>query len=297
MQLILVAPWFDSGGGYMTRLLDSELFHVWPYEFLMGDDNRPSDNLTPNIVFGRYRWPNFSNRSFTKFDKNDFVSLFSNKEFFDLKFRKNTKHNYYQDEVDFDAWYGNFRDKIKLNTEYTRKTLVTLYVETYFSCLNEVINKPVLVHCPAALLDMDLILSDYPNTKFINVIRHPELIYRDFCYRHKGVSRFSQLNKWIFYNSFINSTNRLEGNILQIKLQDILSNPAYALKKINDSLGLFLTIDNFVPTWSGQNIDFSENQPFGGVKKINDELEVLYKLEKNDTLESKAYQYFGKFCA
>ena len=64
MKLDLISAWNDSGGGYLTRLLDGALdTQVWPYELLLGNDDIKDgfDGWFKSC----YRWPGFGDQTIT----------------------------------------------------------------------------------------------------------------------------------------------------------------------------------------------------------------------------------------
>lgn len=294
MRLDLVSAWNDSGGGYLTRLLDgAPATQVWPYELLLG-------NNTIVDGFGDwfkkcYRWPGFGDEE---------ISLANAVIFFDettdseiksvLVERQLSKHHEFSINFDIDSWRAEFLQILSCKSTIRRSDLLPAYINPVrravwpnFDDANGVVG-----HCPVIIIDALKIWRDIPNLKFVHVVRHPVNCFNDFLKRHRDIDPARYALKWKAVNDYALSLAKLyPQRVKLISLPELLREKNLVMASICGWLQIGFGEINTIPTWLSHPLDIEKMGPFGGIPEVTLERELRLINQ-----HSKQYDQLLKLC-
>lgn len=273
MNLTLISAWNDSGGGLLNRLFDGHSdFTVWPYELQLGTDF---------VVDGfsgwfktKYRWIQYpkstsADQIFDAIidDELKSVSLLADK----------SKHSAFRLSVNYEQFKSLFLATLERNVNFSRRQVVEAYLTNFMSCsgLNIVNSDRLIAHCPVIIMDAFNIWQDFPDLKFIHVVRHPAGNFYDFNRRHPQVLPEDYIKKWHVVNGFAYALSQLyPQQVKLIGLTDILQDRVSVLSELAEWLGSDYQDCLAQPSWQGQSIDPKNMGPFGGLPEANAIVEI-----------------------
>ena len=305
MKLDLISAWNDSGGGYLTRLLDGALdTQVWPYELLLGNDDI-KDGFE-GWFKSCYRWPGFGDQTITINEAAEFFDKTQDPEIKSvLREGAASKHADFAIELDIGEWRDDFLSKIASLSSIRRADLLPAYISPVRHAVwaDDGEDKRVIGHCPVIILDAVKIWKEQPQLKFLHIVRNPANCFMDFSQRHKGVDPCRYALKWKTVNDYALTLAKLFPHSVKL-----VSLPALLLEKadIMQSLCGWLEV-NFdervlEPTWLSCPLNHRKMGPFGGVPEVSIDRERdlfnKHALEHEKILQLcagslKAFQDFG----
>lgn len=277
MKLNLVSAWNDSGGGYLTRLLDgAPRTQVWPYELLLGNDNI-SDGF--GDWFKKcYRWPGFGDEEITFKNAAAFFEDTTDPEIKSVLLeRELSKHYEFAINFDINNWREQFLQIMHCKSNIRRSDLLPAYINPVRRAIWPDFNEEdgVIGHCPVIILDAVKIWRDIPDLKFVHIVRHPVNCFIDFLRRHRDIDPISYALKWKAVNDYALSLAKLyPRNVKLISLLELLREKYLVMASICKWLQIGFDEINTVPTWLSCPLDSEKMGPFGGVPDVNLEREL-----------------------
>lgn len=269
-RLVLVSAWNDSGGGFLTRLLDGhQSLRGWPFELQLGVSGANSAHA--GIIHDKYRWPKLNLAQ----DRTGLFDALMDEELKSvLAGRALSRFAGYEPSVTLEAWRAAFCDSA-IPQEPSRRDIIAAYIDSYFRLAGD---KPaaswVLGHCPCVVLDADSILADFPTAKIIHIIRDPVTGLGDFRRRQRifDAERFAE--RWKLVNGeALNMKNAHRDAVMLLRYEDLLAVREASLRQILDFLDLPFNPATLIPSWRGRPLSDQDLGPFGGVGKISREYE------------------------
>lgn len=272
MRLVEISAWNDSGGGFLNRLLDGHPeLQSWPYELLLGTEDRDADEFGDDWFRRRFRWPRLGDLS-----RQDGATLFDRIPDTELKAvlrdPAGAKHRDYVVEVDMGEWQKAVSDGWKKTAPKTQAAFLKLYISEFFRLWR---GRPVaeggrvLAHCPVAILDAPEIWSDFPDAQIVHVVRDPCAGYADMRRRHPDLAAETYAAKWQVVNGFAATLARKYPQKVRIvHLSDLLSNRTATLKALCEWMGIGFSDEILEPTWNGCHLEANAMGPFGGVPHV-----------------------------
>ncbi|WP_137045776.1 sulfotransferase [Pseudolabrys sp. FHR47] len=269
LPFIFISAWNDSGGGFCHRLFDGHpQLAVYPFELQLGT-HRVGDAFK-SWFHDKYRWP--------VFDAPDRMTTY---EIFDaiiddetksvLREPANAKHSAYQLNFAMADWRTAFARRLD-GKEHTRPAIVSAYVAALLDAWRERRTSGqerfVLGHCPAIVLDADLILAEMPAARMIHVVRSPVGGFVDMRRRRPEVDLAAYCRKWSMINTLgFAYAGKYPARVKTLRFIDLLNDRRATLEATCSWLGLSWDDGLMAPTWNGQPL--AAMHPFGGVPEIS----------------------------
>ena len=278
MRLVQISAWNDSGGGFLHRLLDGHPgLRSWPFELLLGRDGMEVDGFGEDWFRGRFRWPRFGAQLLAARDGAALFDLISDAELKGvLRDPSGAKHRDFPVAVDLAAWRAEAARRWTEDGRFTAGAFVEGYVESFLSLLDggPGDGRPVLAHCPCAILDAPETWADLPDARFVCVIRSPLSGFADMSRRHPGLAPARFAAKW----SLVNGASALwagkaPDRVRLVTLPDLLASREATLRELCGWLGLPFDGRAMTPSWRGRALAEAAMGPFGGVPTISSERE------------------------
>ena len=296
MNLLQISAWNDSGGGFLHRLLDGhpELL-TWPFELLLGQDGVDVDQFGDEWFRSRFRWPRFND--IADRDKGDLFDSISDLELKSvLTAPQSAKHKGFNVAVDITAWRQRVIAECMRRGVETRGDFLEVYIDSFFELYDphrEHVGRTVLGHCPVAILDAPEVWYDFPETRFVHVIRSPLCGFHDMRKRHPGLDATSYSLKWSLVNGFaVTLAGKYPDKVRIVFLTELLEQRETTMDALLDWAGMSRSNQVYTPSWRGRMIDPSGMGPFGGVpiataqaeRKIPSQLDpMIQKQIESDT--------------
>ncbi len=274
MRLVQISAWNDSGGGFTHRLLDGHPgLRSWPFELLLGRDGVDVDRFGEDWFRGRFRWPRFGAAALERRDGAALFDLVSDAELKGvLRDPAGAKHRDFPVAVDLAVWRTEAARRWAADGRFTQGSFVESYVASFLGLLDGRADddRPVLAHCPCAILDAPETWADLPDTRFVCVIRSPLSGFGDMKRRHPGLDPARYAAKW----SLVNGASALwagkaPDRVRIVTLPDLLRDRDRSVREMCSWLGLPIDINVLAPSWRGRSISEDAMGPFGGVPTIS----------------------------
>jgi hypothetical protein len=271
MNLTLISAWNDSGGGLLNRLFDGHnQFYVWPYELQLGTGLK-HDGFQ-GWFKSKYRWLELNDDMSAE---DIFDAIIDDELKSSVRQPNEAKHINFLPEISYEQWKNNFMQRVARVGSLSRCNIVESYLESFFFSLERrELYSDVIAHCPVIIMDAVEIWKDFPDARFIHVVRHPAGNFYDFNRRHPQVKASDYIKKWAIVNQFAYVLSGLyPDRVKLIGLQDILQDRTESMKDILRWMGAPYQGCLKVPSWQGKEIDPLNMGPFGGVPEatIEDE--------------------------
>ena len=289
MRLVQISAWNDSGGGFTHRLLDGHPgLRSWPFELLLGRDGIDVDRFGEDWFRGRFRWPRFDAEALERRDGAALFDLVSDAELKGvLGDPGGAKHRDFPVAVDLAAWRTEAARRWAADGRFTQGSFIESYVESFLSLLDGAAedDRPVLAHCPCAILDAPETWADLPGARFICVIRSPLSGFADMSRRHPGLDPARYAAKWSLVNgASLLWAGKAANRVRLVHLSDLIQAREKVLSDLCGWLDLSFQEVLLRPTWRGYPLSEGAMGPFGGVPTVSLEREKLLA----DGLEEEA---------
>ena len=276
MRLIQISAWNDSGGGFLHRLLDGHpQLRSWPFELLLGRDDHPVDRFGEDWFRGRFRWPRLGPALETE-DAGSLFDRLSDAELKDTLTNPATaKHSQFALPVDVGQWRQEVGQRWPADGPRSQGAFLKAYIDGFFYLLEGREDpRRTLSHCPVAIIDAPETWADFPQARFVCVVRSPLSGYADMSRRHPGLEPGLFARKW----SLVNGTTALwagkaPDRVKVVTLRQMLAERERCLGDVCAWLGLAFDPCVLAPTWRGRPLDESAMGPFGGVPSVSLERE------------------------
>ena len=270
MDLIQVSAWNDSGGGFTHRLFDGHPdLRVWPFELLLGRDDFPVDLFSETWFRGRFRWPRLQ-KELAIGDADILFDAISDSELKAvLQFPETAKHSDFKLDVSLGEWRRLTAVRWDDRQDRTQGAFLESYINAFFEASGGDDMRPVLGHCPIAILDAPEMWADFPKAKLIHVIRSPFGGFADMRRRHPSLDPTQYALKW----SLINGTaamcaGKYPNRVKLVTLLQLVEDTEAVMRRLSGWLGLPFHEALLTPTWRGRLLDQTRMGPFGGAPNI-----------------------------
>lgn len=272
LSLIQISAWNDSGGGFLHRLFDGHSqLNVWPFELLLGRDAVVPDRFDEGWFKGRFRWPRLGPLESTS-AADVFAAVGDNELRAVLAKSPDSKHIGFGLEVDIANWQETFGSAWRATAVHDQASALRLYLHSLFQQLEPPgqAGRPVLGHCPVAILDAPEIWADFADARLIHVVRSPLAGFGDMQRRHPDLPAERYALKWSMVNGFAATlAGKYPDLVRLVAFADLLHDRAGTMRGLSDWLGLAYEPGLQVPTWRGRPIDPANMGPFGGVPVVD----------------------------
>lgn len=274
MRLVQISAWNDSGGGFTHRLLDGHPgLRSWPFELLLGRDGVDVDRFGEDWFRGRFRWPRFGAAALERRDGAALFDLVSDAELKGvLRDPAGAKHRDFPVAVDLAVWRTEAARRWAADGRFTQGSFVESYVASFLGLLDGRADddRPVLAHCPCAILDAPETWADLPDTRFVCVIRSPLSGFADMKRRHPGLDPARYAAKW----SLVNGASLLWAGkapdwVRIVTLPGLLQTRDGSMRDLCSWLGLPFDDSVMAPSWRGARLSENAMGPFGGVPTVS----------------------------
>ncbi len=283
-SLVLITAWNDSGGGYTHRLFDGHPeFYVYPFEMQLG--TKQTVDKFSDWFHSKYRWPVFSEPIDELSPEEIFNEIIDDEVKSTSRDQLTSKFRGFDLRLDISEWRQEFTKSLSNNTSVSRGNIVEAYIKSLFFCWKnrKLSGKERLTvgHCPITNIDIDCILSDFPDVKIIHVVRNPLCGFVDMRLRRPEVNIKKYCEKWNIINTmaFISSYRNAE-NLKIVNYNGLLNEKKEIMTELCGWLGVEYDPVLLVPTWNG--VELTKIYPFGGVNKISATYEESCKNELSE---------------
>lgn len=172
-----------NGGGFLHRCLDGHpQLRAYPFELQLGVSGY-RDGLTSDID-PKYRWPRFARPEGS--DGSLFDAIIDDEVKGRIDPTRSTKLDHYPLDVELEDWRIRFSER--LAGRRGRADIIEAYVESLF---DQWVDRPaspreiaIAAHCPSWIVDVDLILADFPRARIVHLVRSPFTAFHDLHARH-----------------------------------------------------------------------------------------------------------------
>lgn len=155
---------------------------AYPFELQLGVQGY-RDGLTRDID-PKYRWPRFAVRDGS--DGALFDAIIDDEVKGRIDPTRSTKLDHYPLDVELEDWRIRFSER--LAGRRGRADIIEAYVESLF---DQWVDRPaspreiaIAAHCPSWIVDVDLILADFPDARIVHLVRSPFTAFHDLHARH-----------------------------------------------------------------------------------------------------------------
>jgi hypothetical protein len=269
--LFLISALNESGGGFLTRLLDGHPeLQVYPFEMQLGIQRKP--DATRGYCFqARYRWPAglrapSKSESFHRAVIDREVKSY-------LRNRSASKFSKFDLELSQEKWRKTF--KLLLNGQGARPTrvgMIEAYLKSFFLCWKNRGRSgkegAVLGHCPVILFDADRVFTDFPYSKILHLVRHPISTFHDTKSRLPSlpVGEFCRIwNLTAFVSHYWQGKSPERFGV--VRYEDLIAHRRETMKKVARFFGIAYSPLLLTPSWNGTRLE--KIQPFGGIPQLS----------------------------
>jgi len=296
-RLLMLAAMYENGGNVAHRFLDGhpEMF-VYPFESQLG--TRFVVDALSSTFPQKYRWPVFALGATPEEDyhaiideeckvraRTPQVSKFRDATF---EFSDEERRDIYcRDVAASPRTRGNnvaafFRATFEAWKNYRRTGRQQVYVG----------------YSPIIVVDADKILRDVPAAHVLHVVRNPWSAYADTKKRPVPLSLERYMLGWTLNQHFALLFQRLfPGRLHVVRTEDILADPARALRPLCDALGVETADTLRVPSWNGTALD--EVYPWGTIRRATPSANGATAAElspaERAAVRERAWQYLEVF--
>ena len=270
MDLIQISAWNDSGGGFTHRLFDGHPdLRVWPFELLLGRDNFPVDAFDETWFRGRFRWPRLQ-KELAIGDAHVLFDAISDSELKAvLQSPETAKHSAFRLDVSLGEWRRVTAVRWNGQQDRTQAAFLESYINAFFEASGDDDTRPVLGHCPIAILDAPEMWADFPKAKLIHVIRSPFGGFADMRQRHPSLDPVLYARKWSLINGAAAMwAGKYPDRVNLIALPQLVEDTEAVMRRLSSWLGLPFNEVLLNPTWRGRVLDQTRMGPFGGAPNI-----------------------------
>lgn len=272
IRLIQISAWNDSGGGFLHRLFDGHpQLNVWPFELLLGNDAAPLDRLTPDWFHGRFRWPRLhallsAGEGEAAFDAISDLELKSV-----LRDARSAKHRDFEVMVALDDWRRATVAAWTKAGDRSQAGFLQAYLASFLTLRGQDPDaRPLLGHCPVAILDSDELFADFPDARMIHVVRDPLAGFRDMRARHPALDPARYAEKWALTNTAaVLAAAKHPERVRIVRLRQLLEHRAATMQDLAAFLGLAFHPALLTPSWEGRALHEDKMGPFGGVPSVS----------------------------
>lgn len=294
MRLIQISAWHDSGGGFTHRLFDGHpKLRVWPFELLLGRDGVSVDAFNETWFHGRFRWP----RLRSEIENGDIDALFDAVSDLELKSvlgdKASAKHKDFSLDITLADWRAAVCERWTRSIDKTQSGFLEAYCDGLFDCFDSERDdaRPLLGHCPVAILDAPETWTDFPTAHFLHVVRSPFGGFADMRRRHPTLDPQVYGQKWALVNGTAATwAGKRPDSVTIITLRQLAENRSATMKRLCELFGLAFDPVLLVPTWRGRRIEEARMGPFGGVPDIGsvnrDHAPAELSLAERDVIQS-----------
>ena len=266
-RLVQISAWNDSGGGYLHRLLDGHpALASWPFELLLGQDDKAVDAFGEDWFRGRYRWPRLGD--VTQLSADGLFDSLSDHELKSvLRGVPGAKHGEFRVPVDIDAWRSLVGARWQAAEQRDQTSFLRIYIESFVTLRGQEGRSSGMVvgHCPCAILDAEEMWRDLPDARIVHVIRRPENGFADMRRRHPSLSPLRYATKWTMINAQAAIlAGKHPDRVRLVILDELLADPETVLCKLCSWLGIGFDPIILRPTWGGRDLGEKDMQLFGG---------------------------------
>jgi len=263
--LVLVSAWNDSGGGFLTRLLDGHSrLRGWPFELLLGTTGY--HDVPARLIHDRYRWPLFDPVA----GKEAWFDAIADTELKAvLRGTAPRRFDDYRLPVTLAAWKAAFL-AWPLPGQPSRRDIIAAYIDSWFAlCGDKPVADRVLGHCPSLVVDWTAIFADCPGAKLVHVVRDPVTGLGDFRRRHPGFDAGAFAARWALVNgAAIDAKAHRPDAVLIVGYEKLRDAREPELVRMLSFLGLPFETETLTPSWQGRPLTGGHFGPFGGVGAI-----------------------------
>ena len=288
-KLIMISAGFEHGGNVTHRLFDGhpELF-VYPFESQLGN-SLLSDYLS-SIFHFKYRYPEFP---VTGAFEDDF-DLFFDEE---MKVRLRTPHvsKFRNADIQLDDMDRKklFVELLKGTTRSRNSIVAAFFKATFDSWSN--LNKTGKEHAyvgysPAISIDTERILSDFPRSHIVHIVRNPFSAYAETKQRPfpHSIQRYT-ISYNILHHMAAMFEERYPDRFHILRYEDIISDTAQVFSKLCKKIDIAYSDSFTYPSWNGNKL--TEAYPWGTIKKPtrDEDDSIRNRLSQNEYNEIKSY--------
>jgi len=269
LDLVLISAWNDSGGGFTHRLFDGhpDCF-VYPFELQLGTGLQP-DGFA-EWFHAKYRWPAIG--PLAEAPPDAIFDAIIDDELKSTVFSPATsKFREFPVDIDPVAWRKAFSNRLS-GTTGRRRDVVAAYIGSVFDVWRDRRHsgreRGVIGHCPVLNMDADLVFLDFPNARFLHLVRSPFTGFVDMRARRPEVEPAVYATKWTVVNGFAHCFAAKHPNRFRLlPLVDLLERRRQTLKSICEWLAFDWDETLMNPTWNGQPL--TGLYPFGGLPAVS----------------------------
>ena len=271
MRLVRISAWNDSGGGFLHRLFDGHpSFRVWPFELLFGRDDFTVDRFGEDWFRGRYRWPRLgadvaeagSDVLFERIADTELKAVLTAPE--------QAKHAEYRLPFRLEDWRAALAARWAAAGRRGQASFLEAYCDSLFELLGDTAaERPVLGHCPVAILDAPETWTDFPETRFICVIRGPLPGFAEMRRRHPDLSPERYAAKWTLINAAsLLWARKAPDRVRIVTLDRLLTHREATMQDLSAWLGVAFSPVLLSPSWRGRPLREDKLGPFGGIPDL-----------------------------
>ena len=262
--MIMLSAMYENGGNTTHRFLDGhpELF-VYPFESQLGNDRSP-DYLTSLFPF-KYRWPDFP----VSGTPEEYYELFFDEE---MKVRLRVPHVSKFRDAKMDLPEADrkkaFVSALK-GKKLTRGAIVEAFFEATFAAWKDY-PKSGREHCyvgysPIIGVDSEKILTDYPNSHVIHVVRNPYSAFADTSKRPFPLSLYRYSMTWSVMQLYAATfASRFPDRLHILRFEDLVADPRGSMEKLAKKLGIAFSDTMLYASWGGARL--KEVYPWGTIR-------------------------------
>jgi hypothetical protein len=296
-RLLMISAMYENGGNTTHRLLDGHpsLF-VYPFESQLGTD-LVNDRLS-SMFPKKYRWPVFALDSTPEQDFHAIVDE-------ECKVRARTPNVSKFRHVAFDF---SDDERRTIYTQYVRQTgrsrannLSAFFRATFDAWKDRRRSGEeswYVGYSPIVAVDGEKILSDFPLSHLVHVVRNPWSAYADTKKRPVPLRLADYMLGWTLNQYFaLLLQKRFPSRVHIIRIEDVMRDPLAALGSVCKSLSLGAADSLRTPSWNG--LPLEEVYPWGTIRQPTEEANrrtaVELSADEREEIRAAAWRYLDVF--